>query len=114
MRERLRGWFSRLFRREYPGKKTHPREIIRGSMGQILVVPSPDPNYFKEAIFVLRDDLFFSSGSDRSAILRQARQAAEGYLSTVNTAGRPLAPRVIWFLAGAGAAILFLRLTRGG
>lgn len=57
------------------------KEVIQGSAGNVIIVKSPNTEYFKEAIFILCDDLFARSGVDRKELLRQARRAACEYVS---------------------------------
>lgn len=90
--------------------------MVRGTNRRVVVVKSPDPQIFEEAIFVIRDDLFRREGS-ADAVLREARKAANAYLR------RTTAPRRTgWFArlpaslyaglgaAAAGIAWLALRL----
>ena len=94
---------ARLFaprrsRRAEGGKK----EVISGSAGNVIIVKSPNTEYFKEAIFILCDDLFTRQGVNRSQILREARQAALSY-TAAHTPPRSHAAlcKALYFLAGA-------------
>lgn len=53
--------------------------VVRGTNRRVVVVRSPDPRIFEEAIFIIREDLFRREGSAET-VLRQARQAAGDYL----------------------------------
>ena len=79
--------------------------MVRGTNRRVVVVRSPDPQIFEEAIFVIRDDLF---RRERSAdkVLREAKAAANDYLRKTTGPGRRR-----WFAripaslyAGLGAA----------
>jgi len=78
-------------------------DTVHAGTSRVLVIKSPNPQYFKEAIFILRDDLFFSPDADRRAILREARTAAEGY--TLSVAGKKRSPlwRSVYFILGMAA-----------
>ena len=80
--------------------------MIKGTNRQVIVVRSPDPQVFEEAIFVLRED-FVRKGS-AAQVLEQARRAAEAYLKSSavprpGKRGERLRGRIIG-LAGALAA----------
>lgn len=83
------------------------REVIKGTAGNAIIVKSPDTEYFREAIFILRDDASARPGLSRSELLAEARTAAEGYC-------RPLVPErrrfplrsALIFLAGAASGFV--------
>ena len=79
--------------------------VVKGTNRRVVVVRSPDPQIFEEAIFIIREDLFRREGS-AEAVLRQARQAAGAYLGRSAVTYRR---RRFWRLpaplyAGLGAA----------
>ena len=79
--------------------------MVRGTNRRVVVVKSPDPQIFEEAIFVIRDDLFHR-GSSADKVLLEARQAANAYLRKATGTQRPR----LWarlptaIAAGLGAA----------
>ena len=87
--------------------------MIKGCSRRVIVVKSPDPKLFEEAIFILRDDLFKGGGcgeGERSArqILKEAKKAADSYLRN-KTGKRRFRFRIFSrfpapFFAAAGAA----------
>ena len=79
--------------------------MVKGSNRQVIVVKSPDPKLFDEAIFLLRQDAAEAQG-DPDEIIRQARRAADGYLSACPPFARRRAPAALPFLLGAGLATL--------
>ena len=107
---------ARLFaprrsRRAEGGKK----EVISGSAGNVIIVKSPNTEYFKEAIFILCDDLLTRRGADRNLLLREARRAAQRYVSE-RVPPRNLSAlwHVVFYLLGALsalAAVMLLELT---
>ena len=104
IRSALGGALGRLFvpRRSFAAERGREREVIRGSAGNVIIVKSPNTEYFKEAIFILCDDLFTRQGVNRSQILREARQAALSY-TAAHTPPRSHAAlcKALYFLAGA-------------
>ena len=81
--------------------------MVKGINRQVIVVKSPDPKLFDQAIFLLREDAFSSSpGVTPEQVIRQARQAADGYLRKNTVVGRAAArlSPAGWGIAGAAAA----------
>lgn len=77
--------------------------MVKGITKQAVLVRSPDPELFEQAIFIVRGDHGDVTSED---ILRQARQAAGRYVSGKTAAGRwsgRIAARVGWLLLGAAA-----------
>ena len=50
--------------------------MVKGISRQVIVVQSPDPKLFEQAIFILRDDV--GEGVTDEALLKEARQAIRG------------------------------------
>jgi len=80
--------------------------MVKGINRQVIVVKSPDPKLFDQAIFLLREDAFSSSGATPEQVIRQARQAADGYLRKNTVVGRAAArlSPAAWGAAGAALA----------
>ena len=55
-------------------------EVVKGTARRIIVVKSPDPKVFEEAIFIVREDYMRSPGITQTKLLDEARQAASGYI----------------------------------
>ena len=53
--------------------------MVQGVSRQVIVVKSPDPRFFEQAIFIVKADAF-GKGATSDAVLQEARRAAEGYL----------------------------------
>ena len=104
LRFALRDAWASLFRsgraseRGERGKK----EVIEGTAGNVIIVKSPNTEYFKEAIFILCDDLFSRGGTSREQLLREARRAAADY-TAARTPPRSAAvlTHALFFLLGA-------------
>ena len=95
---------SRLRALLSPGKEKRSRsrdgkEVIQGSAGNVIIVKSPNTEYFKEAIFILCDDLFTRRGVNRGYTAAHTPQRSVTVLT-----------RVLYFLlgtvAGLGTALL--------
>lgn len=56
-----------------------PPEPLRGTARKVIVVPSPDPQMFEQAVFIVSDEYLRSSGRSQAELLRRAREAAGGY-----------------------------------
>ncbi len=54
--------------------------MVKGVAKRVIVVKSPDPRVFEEAIFIVREDYMKTSGVSRTQLLSEARQAADSYV----------------------------------
>lgn len=104
----VKGLLARL--RGAHGTPADPRsdrgEVIRGTAGNAIIVKSPDTEYFKEAIFILREDALTRSGVSRKQILRDAKRAAGAYTaSRVPRRSRAPVPQWLCFLLGAATCL---------
>ena len=95
LKSSLRSLSSLFLSRRRAAGGSGEREVIRGSAGNVIIVKSPNTEYFKEAIFILCDDLFARRGVDRKQLLRQARRAAFEYVSE-RVPPRDL--RALWYI----------------
>lgn len=78
--------------------------MVKGTNRRVIVVRSPDPKIFEEAIFILKED-YMKRGGTLDEVLEEARRAAGEYLRKT-TVPRRLRDRLSpsW-LAAAGAAV---------
>lgn len=83
--------------------------MVKGTSRQVIVVPTPDPNLFEQAIFILREDALGKNGISDREVLRQARQAAGSYLPQKRERRR--LPEAVWAALGAGVTGLAWLLT---
>ena len=58
--------------------------MVKGLSKKVIIVKSPDPKIFEQAIFIVRDDYLSSQGITQKELLKQARRAANGYVSHVD------------------------------
>ena len=82
--------------------------MVKGITRQVILVKSPDPRLFEEAIFIVKEEAMNREGVNAEQILKQARQAANGYLKSSRGAGGVLRSwkGPVWGAAGAAAASL--------
>ena len=79
--------------------------MVKGINRQVIVVKSPDPKLFDQAIFLLKEDAFQDASASPEQVIRQARQAADGYLRKNTVVGRAAA-RLSPAACGAVGAVL--------
>jgi len=84
--------------------------VVKGTSKRIVVVKSPDPKVFEEAIFIVKEDFLKRSG--KVDALKEAQQVANAYIhSAVAAPRRKLRiPPPVCALIGAmlSAAVLIL------
>ena len=81
--------------------------MVQGVTRQVIVVRSPDPRFFEQAIFIVEEDAF-KTGVTADQVLQEAQRAADGYLRR-NTRWNRMWRRVpgpVYAAAGAVAATL--------
>lgn len=78
--------------------------MVKGISRRVVMVKSPDPEIFDEAIFIVREGAFSRSGVTGDELLSEALSVAESY---VRGAGRPKKrlslPAWGWSILGGGA-----------
>ena len=80
--------------------------MVKGTSRRVIVVDSPDPKLFEQAIFILRNDALSREGVTAEQLLAEACRIARGYAGG-KTVKRPLWQRVppwCWLLLSALAA----------
>jgi len=77
--------------------------MVKGITRQVILVKSPDPRLFEEAIFIVKEEALAREGVSADQVLREARQAADGYLKQGKAWDRRLRriPGPLWGTAGA-------------
>ena len=86
-------------------KRQEAGSVLKGLSRKVIIVKSPDPEMFEQAIFIVRDDFLSSQGIGEKELLRQAQAAANGYVE--NTHGWHRFHRLpAWGWAGIGAGLL--------
>jgi hypothetical protein len=77
--------------------------MVKGVSRQVIVVHSPDPKLFEQAIFILKDDVVGKEGVTDELLLKEAQMATS---SRRKLRRLGLAPGLMW--AGGGAAVTAL------
>ena len=54
--------------------------MIKGISRQVIVVQSTAKKLFEQAIFIVRDDYLMNRSIDQKELMRQANEAASGYV----------------------------------
>ena len=82
--------------------------MVKGITRQVILVKSPDPRLFEEAIFIVKEEALAREGVNADSVLREARQAADGYLKQGKAWNRRLGyfPASLWGVLGAALASL--------
>lgn len=84
--------------------------MVKGTSRRVIVVDSPDPKLFEQAIFIVKNDAFTQEGVTSQQILGEACRIARG-CTAVPTEKPPVwkrIPRWGWLVLGAAAAALGL------
>ncbi len=83
--------------------------MVKGSTRQVILVKSPDPKLFEEAIFIVREEALKGEGVTPEVAIAQARQAADRYLKQGRREGAasPLPPALWISLGGAIASVIW-------
>ena len=86
--------------------------MVKGTSRRVIVVDSPDPNLFEQAIFIVKNDVFTREGVTQQQVLGEACRIARGYARTASPAV-PLWKRIPWWgwcAAATAAALLTVAL----
>lgn len=54
--------------------------MVKGVTRRVIVVKSPDPRFFEQAIFIMREEAFSQEGVTADAVVQEARRVAAGYV----------------------------------
>lgn len=73
--------------------------MVKGISRQVIVVHSPDPKLFEQAIFILKDDAIGSEGVTDDALMKEARKLISG--SSHNHKKGILSIGPVWAVGGA-------------
>lgn len=76
--------------------------MVKGNTRQVVVVKSPDPKLFEQAIFLLREDALEKYGVGERELLEEARRVANGFvLHNTPAKKRRRLPPIGWAAIGA-------------
>ena len=75
--------------------------MVKGTSKRIVVVKSPDPKVFEEAIFIVKEDFLGHGG--RTNALKEAQQVANAYIrgAIAPSSRKRKVPPPVWALIGA-------------
>lgn len=54
--------------------------MVKGVSRRVIIVKSPDPRLFEQAIFIVREDAFHKEGVSADQVVQEACQVASGYI----------------------------------
>lgn len=82
--------------------------MVKGISRRVILVRSPDPRFFEQAIFLVKEDALNAEGVTAEQVVDEARQVAAGYIrrNTERSHDLPEArelPWWVWFVLGACA-----------
>ena len=80
--------------------------MVKGVSRQVIVVHSPEPKLFDQAIFILKDNVLTGEGITDEALMKEANR-----LLRTPTVKKPGPSGPIWAFAGAAATGLIWLLT---
>jgi len=85
--------------------------VVKGTSRRVIVVDSPDPKLFEQAIFIVKNDALSRDGVTPQQILGEACRIARGYADAQRKPLWQRIPRWCWLIgAGAAAAAVWLLL----
>lgn len=77
--------------------------MVKGVSKRVIVVKSPDPKLFEQAIFIVKEDAMVGSGVTAEKVLAEAQRVADRYVKRNTGFGKGLAklPPPAWLATGA-------------
>jgi hypothetical protein len=79
--------------------------MVKGTSRRVIVVRSPDPRFFEQAVFFLREGALNQEGISADQILSEASNVAACYLRRNGRSPRPRLFLSPLFWMGVGSAI---------
>ncbi len=88
--------------------------MVKGTSRRIIVVKSPDPEVFDEAIFVVKEEFLRSPGVSQTQLLNDARRAAAGLVDKSGQSAHNRLPQSIAIsisaVMGSGLAVAVMKI----
>jgi len=81
------------------------RSVVKGMNKRVVVVKSPDPKVFEQAIFIVRED-FASSNGKEIDVLKEAEKVADDYLKSASAASKNILSKLPPAVFSAVGAVL--------
>lgn len=87
--------------------------MVKGISRRVIVVDSPDPRVFDQAIFILRNDVLGEEGVSSRQLVDQAVRVAKSYTRTqgLPPPKRRLTPALAALIGGAVIGLAWLAVT---
>ena len=82
------------------------QNVVKGTSKRIVVVKSPDPRVFEQAIFIVREDFLHRRGAEPKHVLREAQEVADEYVRAAVAAPRSFLSRIPPFVFAIVGALL--------
>ena len=85
--------------------------MVKGISRRVVVVDSPDPRIFEQAIFIVRNEALSGSGITSQEIVDEARRVAKSYTQGAGQLShrwRGLPPAVYTFIGAGGCGLVWL------
>lgn len=85
--------------------------MVKGISRRVVVVESPDPRIFEQAIFIVRNDALSSSGVTSQEIVDEARRVAKSYTQgagRISHRWRTLSPALYTAMGAGGIGLIWL------
>lgn len=82
--------------------------MVKGISRRVIVVRSPDPRFFEQAVFFLREDALHQDGVTADQVVSEAKRVAAGYIRRNKSSGgkKRLPSGAKWCALGVAAASL--------
>lgn len=77
--------------------------MVKGVARRVIVVKSPDPRLFEQAIFIVKEDALAGEGVSADQVLAEAQQVADHYVRRNSGLGKGLRRLALPLSAAAGA-----------
>lgn len=79
--------------------------MVKGVARRVIVVKTPDPKLFEQAIFIVREDAFVGDGVSADDVLAEAQAVADRYVKQSRGWGKKAKKLMGLLYAAAGAVI---------
>lgn len=86
--------------------------MVKGISKRVIVVRSPDPRFFEQAIFFLREDALNQDGVTADQVVSEAKRVAAGYIrrNKARSGGKRAPEGALWCGCGVVCASLIWSL----
>ena len=83
--------------------------MVKGTSRRVIVVESPDPKLFEQAIFIVRNDAFSQEGVTSQQVLGEACRIARSCTDGQERKARRKTPGWCWTAAGVILGVFLCR-----